>query len=339
MSFQLIPDDNIFIAGANGMVGSSIKREFIRLGYKEKGLQGKLLCPTRDQLNLLNYAEVDQWFEKNNPSIVIIAAAKVGGIIANYDNPFDFVLKNLKIQTNLIELSWKYKVRKLLFLGSSCIYPKFSEQPIKEEYLLSDPLEPTNEYYAIAKIAGIKLCQSLMIQHQFNVICVMPTNLYGPGDNYHPVNSHVIPSLIRKFYDAKNKNLEYVTCWGSGKPLREFLYVDDLARACVFLLEKWNPANELSSEELRDHSKCLVNVGTKDEISIKRLAEKISEVCQYNGNIKWDKEKPDGTPRKKIDTTRINELGWYAETKLEEGLQITLDYYKKEIREKKVRFK
>tara|TARA_Y100001970_G_scaffold289889_1_gene421648 strand:+ start:2613 stop:3632 length:1020 start_codon:yes stop_codon:yes gene_type:complete len=337
MNFELKKEDNIFIAGGSGMVGSAIKRQFIKLGYKENDVRGKILTPTRKELDLLNFNELDNWFKKNKPSIVIIAAAKVGGIIANYENPYDFVFQNLKIQTNLIEIAWKNNIRKLLFLGSSCIYPKFSDQPIKEESLLTDVLEPTNEYYAIAKIAGIKLCQSLMIQHQFNSICIMPTNLYGPGDNYHHINSHVIPSLIRKFYDAKNKNSDYVTCWGSGEPLREFLYVDDLAKACIFLLQKWNPVHDLSPEELRDHSKCLVNVGTEDEISIKELAQKIAEVCQYKGLIKWDTQKPDGTPRKKVDTTKINKLGWRPKTNLDEGLKNTLEYYKKEIRDRKVR--
>ena len=209
------------------------------------------------------------------PSIVIIAAAKVGGIMSNYENPYDFVFQNLKMQTNLIEIAWKNNVKKLLFLGSSCIYPKFAKQPIKEESLLTDKLEPTNEYYAIAKIAGIKLCQSLMIQHKFNAINIMPTNLYGPGDNYHHINSHVIPALMRKFHDAKIKNLPNVTCWGSGSPLREFLYVDDLAKACIFLLKNWNPVYELSSDELRDCSKSIINVGTNDEISIKEIAKKL----------------------------------------------------------------
>tara|TARA_B100000965_G_scaffold274465_1_gene232448 strand:+ start:377 stop:1393 length:1017 start_codon:yes stop_codon:yes gene_type:complete len=337
MEFELRKDDKIFIAGANGMVGSSIKREFINLGYKENGEIGKLLTPSRKELDLSNYIEVEKWFKENKPSIVIIAAAKVGGIIANFENPCDFVLKNLKIQTNLIEISWKYNIRKLIFLGSSCIYPKFAKQPIEEGCLLTDSLEPTNEYYAIAKIAGIKLCQSLMIQHGFNTINIMPTNLYGPGDNYHQANSHVIPSLIRKFHEASTKNLKTVTCWGSGSPLREFLYVDDLAKACIFLLKYWNPVNQHSAEELRGNSNCLINVGTKDEISIKNLADKIALVCKFKGEIIWDSEKPDGTPRKKVDTSKINSLGWYSETKLDEGLQLTYSYYLKEIKDKIVR--
>ena len=337
MNFELKPSDNIFIAGASGMVGSSIKREFLRLGYNEDSNKGRIFTPSRKELDLLNLVEVSNWFKKYKPTIVIIAAAKVGGIIANFENPYEFVLQNLKIQNNLIEIAWENKVRKLLFLGSSCIYPKFAKQPIKEEFLLTDKLEPTNEYYAIAKIAGIKLCQSLMIQHKFNAISLMPTNLYGPGDNYHHINSHVIPSLLRKFHIAKNKNLSEVTCWGSGNPLREFLYVDDLAKASIFLLKKWNPVYELSPEELRDTSNTIINVGNESEITIKELARKIASVCEYKGKIIWDTEKPDGTPRKKVDTLKINALGWKANTKLDEGLKNTLEFYKKELSERIVR--
>ncbi len=339
MNFELTSDDNIFIAGGSGMVGSAIKREFLRLGYNENGIRGKILAPNRKELNLLDFNEVSNWFKQNKPTIVVIAAARVGGILANYQNPYDFVFQNLKIQTNLIEIALENNIKKLLFLGSSCIYPKFAQQPIKEEYLLSDKLEPTNEYYAIAKIAGIKLCQSLMIQHKFNAISLMPTNLYGPGDNYHNINSHVIPSLIRKFHDAKIKKLDKVTCWGSGTPLREFLYVDDLAKACIFLIKEWNPVFEYSSEELRDSSKCLINIGTEDEVSIKELAQKIASVCGFKGKIIWDIEKPDGTPRKKVDISKINNLGWCAETNLNEGLKTTFEYYKKEIAEKTLRDK
>jgi len=339
MNFELKPNDNIFIAGASGMVGSSIKREFLRLGYREHGNIGRILTPSRKDLDLLNFTEVSNWFKEYKPTIVIISAAKVGGIVANFEYPFDFLFQNLKIQTNLMEISWENNVRKLLFLGSSCIYPKFAQQPIKEESLLTDKLEPTNEYYAIAKIAGIKLCQSLIIQHKFNAINIMPTNLYGPGDNYHHINSHVIPGLIRKFYDAKYQNLDKVVCWGSGSPLREFLYVDDLAKACIFLLKKWNPVYEHSSEELRDCSRSIINVGTKDEISIKELAQKIAAICEFKGEIEWDASKPDGTPRKKVDTSKINNLGWEPKTKLDEGLKITFEHYKKEINEGSVRKK
>ena len=245
-------------------------------------------------------------------------------------------MQNLKIQTNLIEISWKYKVKKLLFLGSSCIYPKFSPQPIKEEFLLSSNLEETNEFYAIAKIAGIKLCQSLMLQHEFNTICLMPTNLYGPGDNYHIRNSHVIPAFIRKFYEAKQNNLNQVICWGTGAPLREFLFVQDLAKACIFLLKKWNPVFDLLNEHNKSRE-CWINVGSEHEVSIKNLANKIAAALDYQGDIVWDDSKPDGTPRKKLDTQKINRLGWEAETDLEKGILLTIDSFKKELHFKNLR--
>ena len=338
MSFKLEEYENIFIAGAFGMVGSAIKRELINLGYSEnKNNKGKLLCPSKKELNLLNYVDLENWYKLNKPTVVIIAAAKVGGIIANSENPYDFILQNLKIQTNIIEISWKYNVKKLLFLGSSCIYPKFCKQPIKEEYLLSSNLEETNEFYAIAKITGIKLCQSLMMQHKFNTICLMPTNLYGPGDNYNLRNSHVIPALIRKFYEAKKSNLEKVICWGSGNPLREFLFVEDLAKACIFLLKNWNPVFNQVDGNLKD-SKCWINVGAEFEVSIKTLAQKISKRINYQGEIIWDQTKPDGTPRKKLNTAKINALGWKAQTDLDKGIELTLASFKKEIQSKRLRF-
>ncbi len=220
---KLSKQDKIFIAGSSGMVGSAIKKVLIKSNYGNKELNGNIYCPTRKDLNLLNFQDVKNWFNKFRPDIVIIAAAKVGGIYANKNKPYDFILENLKIQNNIIEVAWQTGVKRLLFLGSSCIYPKFAKQPIAEEYLLSGTLEKTNEFYAIAKIAGIKLCESLRKQYNFDAISLMPTNLYGPGDNYHPKNSHVLPALIRKFYEAKKNNLDTVTCWGSGKPLREFL--------------------------------------------------------------------------------------------------------------------
>ena len=330
--------ENIFIAGSSGMVGSAIKRELERLGFSEKNERKKLLCPKREQLNLLNFEELNLWFKQFNPSIVIIAAAKVGGIVANNENTYDFILENLKIQTNLIELSHIHKVKKLLFLGSSCIYPKLSSQPIKEEYLMTNSLEKTNEFYAVAKIAGIKLCQSLMIQYKFNAICLMPTNLYGPGDNYHEINSHVIPSLIRRFDEAKIKNLDKVTCWGTGNPLREFLYVDDLARACIFLLKNWDPVYYLNSEELRLTKNCIINVGSNDEVSIKELAKIIARKFNYGGEIIWNTEKPDGTPRKKLETSKINSLGWFPDIDLETGLDLTLESFRKEKEAKRVRY-
>jgi len=337
MSFEFNSEENIFIAGSQGMVGSSIKRELIKLGYKENSIKGKILCPTKADLDLLDYQAVKNWFKKNKPSIVIIAAAKVGGIIANSQNPFEFIVQNLKIQTNIIEIAFINNVKKLLFLGSSCIYPKYSPQPIKESYLLTDSLEPTNEFYAIAKIAGIKLCQSLMIQKQFNSICIMPTNLYGPGDNYHHLNSHVIPSLIRKFYEAKKNNFNTVTCWGTGKPLREFLHVDDLAKASIFLLKEWNPVYDYSPEELRENSKSIINVGSTEEVSIKELANKIACACNYKGQIIWDKDKPDGTPRKKLDITKLSKLGWEPTIKLEAGIKSTIKSFEIENNKKVLR--
>ena len=317
------------------MVGSSIKRALYKRGYdKNKNL---LLTPSREELDLLNYSEVENWFKNNNPEIVIIAAAKVGGIYANNNQPYDFILENLKIQLNLIEISYKYNVKTLIFLGSSCIYPKFSKQPIKEEYLLTNSLEQTNEYYALAKIAGIKLCQALKIQHGFNSICLMPTNLYGPGDNYHSLNSHVIPGLIKKFYEGKVNNSEFVTCWGSGTPLREFLYVDDLAEACIFVMKKWHFQNH--KEFFDDKKKPIywLNVGSDFELSIKELANKISKAIDFRGEILWNEEMPDGTPRKKLDTSKINNLGWFAKTDIDKGIKLTLKHYKKELSESNLR--
>ena len=232
-------DYKIFIAGHKGMVGSAIKRVLIKRGYSN------LLCPSRKDLNLLDFQKVENWFKENNPDIVILAAAKVGGIYANNSYTGDFILENLKIQTNIIENAWKYKVKRFLFLGSSCIYPKLASQPLKEEYLLTGALENTNESYAIAKIAGIKLCAALKIQYGFDAISLMPTNLYGPGDNYHPVNSHVLPAMIRKFYEARIGKFEKVNLWGTGLPKREFLYVDDLAEASAFVLENISMENKL----------------------------------------------------------------------------------------------
>ena len=317
------------------MVGSSIKRALYKRGYdKNKNL---LLTPSREELDLLNYSEDENWFKNNNPEIVIIAAAKVGGIYANNNQPYDFILENLKIQLNLIEISYKYNVKTLIFLGSSCIYPKFSKQPIKEEYLLTNSLEQTNEYYALAKIAGIKLCQALKIQHGFNSICLMPTNLYGPGDNYHSLNSHVIPGLIKKFYEGKVNNSEFVTCWGSGTPLREFLYVDDLAEACIFVMKKWHFQNH--KEFFDDKKKPIywLNVGSDFELSIKELANKISKAIDFRGEILWNEEMPDGTPRKKLDTSKINNLGWFAKTDIDKGIKLTLKHYKKELSESNLR--
>ena len=324
-------EERIFIAGAKGMVGSSIKKTLINKGYGNKNLEKTLLCPSKAELDLLNFEDLNNWFKKNKPTTVIISAAKVGGIFANSNQPYDFIIENLKIQTNLIEISYIHGVKKLLFLGSSCIYPKFAPQPIKEEYLLTDYLEETNEFYAIAKIAGIKLCQALNIQHNFNSICLMPTNLYGPGDNYHPLNSHVMPSLIRKFHEGKENNSKEIICWGTGLPLREFLYVDDLSKACLFILENWEfVLKNISLESKKKHLNWL-NIGSKYEISIKELVEKISNIVGYKGEIIWDKQMPNGTPRKKLDTTKINKLGWEASTNLDEGIKLTLEDFKQRV--------
>ena len=328
MTKDICFSDKILVAGAKGMVGSAICRSLKRKGYGKKNEGGEILSPSRNEINYLDYEETFRWFKANNPSIVIIAAAKVGGIIANKTMPTEFLLENLTIQNNLISISHKFKVKKLLFLGSSCIYPKFAKQPIKEEYLMTGKLEKTNESYALAKIAGIKLCQSLNEQYDFNSICLMPTNLYGPGDNYHQNNSHVIPSLIRKFHKAKNDLNESVNCWGSGSPFREFLHVDDLADGCIFALENWNTKDVNSPKDDNGNPLYWLNIGTGKEISIKDLAIKIASFFKYNGNINWDLSKPDGTPRKKLNISKIHSLGWSAKINLDEGIKQTITDYK-----------
>ena len=325
-------NESIFIAGGNGMVGKAIYKKLINAGYGRNNIGGKILRPTRKELDLTNYDALSNWFKINKPTVVIIAAAKVGGIFANKEFPFEFLLENLKIETNLIELSLFYKVKRLLFLGSSCIYPKFANQPIKEEELLTKSLEETNQYYAIAKIAGIKLCEAVRNQYNFDAICLMPTNLYGPNDNYHQTNSHVIPSLIRKFEDAKKKKSNSVICWGSGKPLREFLYVDDLAEACIFVLEKWCPNNKIKHSNSSDKELCWLNVGSNFEVSIGKLSNLISEEIGYEGKIIWDESKPDGTPRKKLDTSRLSNLGWESKTEFTLGIKKTIASYREEKR-------
>ena len=320
--------ERIFIAGANGMVGNSIKRRLIKFGYGKNEHNGILLTPTKKDLDLLNYNEVEAWFIKNKPTIVILAAAKVGGIQANNSMPADFILENLKIQSNVIENSWKANVKRFLFLGSSCIYPKFARQPIKEEYLLEGQLETTNEYYSVAKIAGLKLCQALRNQYGFDSISLMPTNLYGPGDNYHPENSHVMASLISKFSKASMESKSFVECWGTGAPLREFLHVDDLGDAVVFCLEYWQPTSENSPKDLYGNTLSHLNVGTGKDISIKQLAKKIAIYSGYNGKIIWDESKPDGTPKKQLDISKITQLGWIPKIKLDDGIKETISLYK-----------
>ena len=328
--------DKIFIAGASGMAGSSILRALKKKGYGSNESFENILIPKRKDLNLLNFNEVNLWFKKNKPDIVIIAAAKVGGILANSSHPADFLLENIKIQTNIIESSYLFGVKRLIFLGSSCIYPKFALQPIKEESLLDGELESTNEWYAIAKIAGIKLCEALRIQKNFDAISLMPTNLYGPGDNYNLKTSHVLPALIRKFIDAKERDESSVTCWGTGSALREFMHVDDLGNAVVFILENWDP--EIQRFNIKENKYLTyLNVGTGKDITIKELALKIAHIVDFRGEIIWDKSKPDGTPKKQLDISRIKSIGWEPTIELDRGIEKTISIYKQERRLNKLR--
>ncbi|MEY2644561.1 MAG: hypothetical protein RLZZ611_1210 [Cyanobacteriota bacterium] len=318
----ITPADRIFVAGHRGMAGSAICRALQRAGY------GQILIASREELDLLDGAAVERWFADHRPTVVVLAAAKVGGIQANSSYPADFLLENLKIQTHVIETAWRSGVRRLLFLGSSCIYPKFAEQPIREEALLTGALEPTNAWYAIAKITGIKLCEALRRQHGFDAISLMPTNLYGPGDNYHPTNSHVLPALIRRLHEAAEANAPSLTCWGTGTPLREFLHVDDLGEACVFTLERWQPA----PEELQ-----FLNVGTGVDLTIRELAEAVAAATGYQGEIYWDASKPDGTPKKQLDVSRLAALGWSARIPLAEGLASTVALFRQQLAQQLVR--
>jgi GDP-L-fucose synthase len=304
--------DRIFVAGHRGMAGSAIVRRLNQAGYTH------LLTATHDQVDLRDARATAAWMENQRPTVVVLAAAKVGGIQANATYPADFLLDNLKIQNNVIESAWRFGARRLLFLGSSCIYPKFAPQPIQEESLLTGPLEPTNEWYAIAKISGIQLCRALRLQHGFDAISLMPTNLYGPGDNYHPTNSHVLPALIRRFHEATRHGQPTVTCWGTGDPRREFLHVDDLAAAVVFCLEHWQPA----ADDLQ-----FLNVGTGCDLPIRDLAAMVADAVGFRGNLEWDATKPDGTPRKLLDVSRLQALGWSATIPLEEGLRVTVSDY------------
>jgi GDP-L-fucose synthase len=294
----------IYVAGHRGMVGSALWRELERLGHRQ------LIGRTRLELDLLDRAAVERFYQETRPEFVFVAAAKVGGILANDQQPADFLWENLQIQSNLIHGAYQADVKKLLFLGSSCIYPKLAPQPLKEEHLLTGALEPTNQWYAIAKIAGIKLCQAYRRQHGCDFISVMPTNLYGPNDNYDLQTSHVLPALLRKFHEAKLAQANSVTCWGTGEPLREFLYADDLARACVFLMQKY-------SEEQ------FINVGFGTDITIRELASAVSEVVGFKGQLVWDTTKPDGTPRKLMDSSRLFALGWRPQVDLRAGLALT----------------
>lgn len=305
----LTTSDRIYVAGHRGMAGSAITRRLRRAGY------ANLLTADRDSLDLTDAIAVREWFAAYRPEVVVLAAAKVGGILANNTYPSDFLLENLKIQNNIIENAWRQGSRRLLFLGSSCIYPKLAPQPIRENSLLTGALEPTNEWYAIAKIAGIKLCHAMRLQHSFDAISLMPTNLYGPGDNYHPTNSHVLPALIRRFQEAKESDTSVVTCWGSGSPRREFLHVDDLADAALFCLERWQPEPEENQ---------FLNVGTGMDMTIRELATRVADCIGYRGRIEWDTSKPDGTPQKLLDVSQLASLGWKARIPLEEGLKSTV---------------
>ena len=316
------PSDRIFVAGHRGMAGGAICRALQRSGYSQ------IFTASRSELDLLDGLAVERWFAEHQPTVVVLAAAKVGGIHANATYPADFLLENLKIQTHVIETAWRSGVRRLLFLGSSCIYPKFAEQPIREEALLTGALEPTNAWYAIAKITGIKLCAALRQQHGFDAISLMPTNLYGPGDNYHPTNSHVLPALIRRFHEAAERGDASVTCWGTGTPLREFLHVDDLGEACVFALEHWQP----TADQLQH-----LNVGTGDDLTIQELAEAVAEATGFRGTIAWDASKPDGTPKKQLDVSRLAALGWRARIPLREGLRDTVHLFREQLDQQLVR--
>ncbi|RAK23648.1 GDP-L-fucose synthase [Flavobacterium aquaticum] len=306
----MLKDAKIFVAGSNGMVGSAIVRALRSKGFVN------IVVKSSKELDLKNQQAVHDFFSQEQPDYVFLAAAKVGGIHANNTYPATFIYDNIMIQSNVIQAAYDFNVKKLLFLGSSCIYPKFAPQPIKEEYLLTGSLEPTNEAYAIAKIAGLKMCQFYKQQYGCNFISAMPTNLFGVNDNFNLENSHVLPALLRKFIEAKQNNKQEVTIWGSGTPKREFLFVDDLAEACLFLMENYN-GNET------------VNIGTGEDVSIKELAETIMKIVGFEGNLIFDASKPDGAPRKLLDVSKINNLGWKHKTNLEEGIQKTLNWIQK----------
>jgi GDP-L-fucose synthase len=296
-------ESKIYVAGHRGMVGSAIVRKLTSLGYTN------LLTRTSSELDLRNQQKVTDFFEVEKPEYVFLAAAKVGGIVANNTYRADFLYENLAIQNNIIHGSYLNKVKKLMFLGSSCIYPKLAPQPLKESYLLSGYLEQTNEPYAIAKIAGIKMCEAYRAQYGCNFISAMPTNLYGTNDNYDLVNSHVLPAMIRKLHEAKEKGASEMTLWGTGSPMREFLHADDLAEACLFLMENYNEAE-------------LVNIGTGEDVTIKKLADLVKQIVGFQGEIVWDSSKPDGTPRKLMDVSKLHGLGWHHKIALEDGIKL-----------------
>ena len=305
-------DDKIYVAGHKGMVGSSLFRKLKEQGYK------KIIGESSSKLDLRNQLQTEEFFKYQKPDYIFLAAGKVGGIVANDNLRADFIYDNLMIQSNVIHAAYKHNVKKLLFLGSSCIYPKYAEQPIKEDSLLSGKLEPTNEPYAIAKIAGIKLCEAYRDQHGANFISVMPTNLYGPNDNYDLNNSHVLPALLRKFHEAKVSGSSFVEVWGTGTPKREFLHVDDLADASIFLMQNYN-------------QKEIVNIGTGTDISIKDLADLIAQIVEFKGEIIFNTEKPDGTPKKQLNVSKLHQLGWKYKIELEQGVR---SVYKELVTEK-----
>lgn len=305
-------DAKIYIAGHRGMVGSAIFRKLENEGFTN------IVVKTSKELDLRNQEAVHQFFDTEKPDYVFLAAAKVGGIVANNTYRADFLYENLQIQNNVIHASYLNQVKKLMFLGSSCIYPKLAPQPLKEEYLLTGELEPTNEPYAIAKIAGIKMCDAYRNQYGCNYISVMPTNLYGYNDNYHPQNSHVLPALIRRFHEAKVQQLAEVTIWGTGLPMREFLFADDLAEACYFLMENYNEQG-------------LVNIGTGEDITIKDLAFLVKEIVGFQGEINFDTSKPDGTPRKLMDVSKLAGFGWQYKTSLKDGIALAYQDFKEKV--------
>jgi GDP-L-fucose synthase len=302
------PSSRIYVAGHRGLVGSAIVRELERRGYRN------LLLSTRDDLDLRDQAAVGRFFATHLPELVFVSAAKVGGILANLTRPAEFLYDNLAIETNLIHAAWQHGAQKLVFLGSSCIYPQMAPQPLREEYLLTGPLEPTNEAYAIAKIAGLKLAAAYRTQYGFPAVSLMPTNLYGPHDNFDLETSHVLPALIRRFHEAKIWRSPAVTLWGTGTPRREFLHVDDLASAACFIMESYESGD-------------LLNVGVGEDLSIAELAELVARVVGYAGQIRFDPSRPDGTPRKLLDVSRLNALGWRARIGLEDGVRATYDWY------------
>ncbi len=302
-------NSKIFIAGHRGMAGSAILRSLKQLGYTN------IITRTRAELDLLDFNAVTKFFKNESPEFIFLAAAKVGGIIDNVNYPANYIYENLQIQNNVIHNAYLNNIKKLLFLGSSCIYPKNAPQPIKEEYLLTGPLEPTNKSYAIAKIAGLTMCESYNKQYGTNFISVMPTNLYGPNDNFDLKSSHALPALIRKFHDAKINNDSEVMCWGTGKPKREFLHVNDLADACIFLMKNYNESE-------------IINIGTGIDITIKKLAEIIKKETKFKGEIKWDTSKPNGTPRKLLNVDKIHTVGWKYKIDLETGIKNTYKWYK-----------